>query len=64
MSNVVYELRCQDCFQTYLDETTREINVRVAEHERRANKPPKDNDDHQGMPRESSIAGQATDSGH
>ncbi|CAL8088767.1 unnamed protein product [Calicophoron daubneyi] len=59
MSNVVYELRCKDCNRTYAGETMRELNVKEAEHKRKASKPPRDTYDYQRLLWDSAIAGHA-----
>ena len=63
-SNVVYELRCKDCNSIYIGQTMRELNVRVAEHKRRASKPPRNHYDYQRMLKDSAIARHAIDTGH
>ena len=62
--NCVYKIACLDCDAEYIGQTARELSSRLAEHRRRATKPPKNKFEYDTLVRNSAIAGHALDTGH
>ncbi|GAA50220.1 phospholipid-translocating ATPase [Clonorchis sinensis] len=60
----VYKIKCSDCIKVYMGQTARELHIRIGEHNRKINKPPRNADEYRALLKDSAIAEHALDTGH